>query len=319
MKLGLVLAGGGARGAFQIGVWKALKELGIDKYIQAISGTSIGALNGALFVQGDLGIAEQLWLSISREKILPIDNRSLITKGIIMAIGSRNINLIKKYIPRTLEQGNVSRGGLIEMLDEYLDFSHIRQSSISFYAACSEMPSLKAKYFRLNNYVEEEIKDILLATSALPMIYESEEIETKKYLDGGMSDNVPIQPLYGEGCDIILVVHLSKQQEIDRSKFPNTKIIEIMPSEIDESVLSGTLGFDSDDVRKRIKIGYDDAKNLLEPIMELARFQMMRAPQQAVSSFGKSLVANSSKFFCRMVSPDKQKIEVDENTEKESM
>lgn len=319
MKLGLVLAGGGGRGAFQIGVWRALKELGIDKYVQAVSGTSIGALNGALFVQGDLETAEQLWLSISREKILPIDNKALITKGIMMAIGSRNINLIKRYMPKTLEQGNISREGLIEILDEHLNFSYIRQSNISFYATCSEMPSLKAKYFKLNNYMEDEIKDILLATSALPMIYESEEIETRKYLDGGMADNVPVQPLYGEGCDIILVVHLSRQQQIDRSKFPNAKIIEIMPSEINEGILSGTLDFNSEEIRKKIRIGYDDAKNLLEPIIELTKFQMGKARKEAVTSLGKSLVNNSSRFLEKMIKSYKQKNQVNEVVEKDNI
>ena len=55
MKIGLVLAGGGARGAYQIGIWKALRELNIDKHISVVSGTSIGALNAILFMQGDLG------------------------------------------------------------------------------------------------------------------------------------------------------------------------------------------------------------------------------------------------------------------------
>lgn len=51
MKLGLVLAGGGARGAYQIEVWKALAKLKIDKYIKVVSGISIGVLNTILFLQ----------------------------------------------------------------------------------------------------------------------------------------------------------------------------------------------------------------------------------------------------------------------------
>lgn len=49
LKLGLVFAGGGGKGAYQIGVWKALIEKGLDKYVTCISGTSIGGLNSALF------------------------------------------------------------------------------------------------------------------------------------------------------------------------------------------------------------------------------------------------------------------------------
>lgn len=50
---GLVFDGGGARGAYQIGAWKALEEAGVK--IQAVAGTSVGALNGALVCMGDLG------------------------------------------------------------------------------------------------------------------------------------------------------------------------------------------------------------------------------------------------------------------------
>ena len=63
MEYGLVLAGGGVRGAYQIGVWKALKELKIK--VSAVSGVSIGAVNGALFVQGSKTKAERLWNKIA--------------------------------------------------------------------------------------------------------------------------------------------------------------------------------------------------------------------------------------------------------------
>ncbi len=53
MKVGLVLSGGGGKGAYEIGVWEAIKELNIDKYIKVVSGTSIGAINAALFAQDD--------------------------------------------------------------------------------------------------------------------------------------------------------------------------------------------------------------------------------------------------------------------------
>ena len=54
---GIVLEGGGARGAYQIGVWKALREAGMK--IKGVAGTSVGALNGALICMDDLGKAEE--------------------------------------------------------------------------------------------------------------------------------------------------------------------------------------------------------------------------------------------------------------------
>lgn len=83
MKVGLVLAGGGSRGAYQIGVWKALSELNIDKYIEVVSGTSIGALNAMLFLQGNFNLAEEIWCSLTKEEILPLEEKDLIVKGIL--------------------------------------------------------------------------------------------------------------------------------------------------------------------------------------------------------------------------------------------
>ena len=68
MKTGIALAGGGSKGSYQIGVWKALRELGIDYDI--VTGTSIGAINGALMVMGDYERAERLWSTITVEDIM---------------------------------------------------------------------------------------------------------------------------------------------------------------------------------------------------------------------------------------------------------
>ena len=68
MKTGIALAGGGSKGSYQIGVWKALRELGVDYDI--VTGTSIGAINGALMVMGDYERAERLWSTITVEDIM---------------------------------------------------------------------------------------------------------------------------------------------------------------------------------------------------------------------------------------------------------
>lgn len=270
MKIGLVLAGGGARGAYQIGVWKALRKLNIDKYIKAIAGTSIGGLNAVFFSQGNLELAEDVWLNISVEKIFPTDHKDLLTKSLLLAIGSKNLNFIKKYMPKAINGGDIARDGLIDIIDEYLDFDKIKNNDKVCYAACSEIPKLEPKYFKINNYSNEDIKKILLATSALPMIYESENIEGKSYLDGGMTDNVPIQPVYGEDCDIIIVVPLELNFKVNRALYPNSKIIEISPSEMEEGFIDGALDFTKDNSIKRIKLGYEDTINQLTPIMDIA-------------------------------------------------
>lgn len=294
LKIGLVLAGGGGKGAYEIGVWKALKELGIDKHITAVSGTSIGALNAVLFAQGDYEVAENIWLNLTREKILPIDNKELVKKGMMLFIGSKSLNLIKKVSPKSLEQGGLSREGLLEIMEEHIDFKKLLTGNRTCYAACSEIPELNARYFKLNDYDEEVAKKILCASSALPLLYESEEIQCRKYIDGGMADNVPIQPLYGEGCNIIFVVHLSRDCYIDKSKFPGARIVEIIPSEEPGGIISGVLDFSKDAIQKRIFEGYEDAKSLIEPIMDIAKLQFQRMPFEVMESIGKNIASKSS-------------------------
>ncbi len=293
VKIGLVLAGGGGKGAYQIGVWRAFRELGIDKYINSVSGTSIGALNAALFAMDDYIAAEEIWLNITKEKVLPVDNMELITKGIKLFIGNKNINFIKKFTPKLLEQGNVSREELLKIMKQYIDFNKLMSISMEAYAACTEIPEIKAKYFKLNNYDERTIIKILCATSAIPSIYEAEEIEGKKYVDGGMVDNIPVQPVYGEGCDIIFVVHLSKDTLIDRSKFPNARIIQIVPSSSQGGIFTGMLDFSRESIKKRMAIGYEDAMNLIAPLLEIGAHKAKRAPLEAVTNAGRKIVSQS--------------------------
>lgn len=271
MKIGLVLAGGGGRGAYQIGVMKALRELSLDKYIKVISGTSIGALNAILFMSDDLDKAIDIWKSISKEEILPTDDNNLTIRSMLLHLGIKNMSFIKKYIPKIILGGNISRDGLINIMNK-IDFDFINKSEKICYAACTDSTKLTARYFKINDYEEEDIKKILLATSAIPMIYDYEEIESIKYLDGGIVDNVPIQPVYGENCDIIIVVHLAKESDIDKRLFPNTHIIEILPTIMEDGLFEGTLEFDEDMSRKRMNIGYEDTIEIIKPIMELTRY-----------------------------------------------
>ena len=68
LKRGLVLGGGGSRGAYEIGVWRAARELGI--HFDVVTGTSIGALNGALVVQGDYDFAVEMWKNMNYEAVM---------------------------------------------------------------------------------------------------------------------------------------------------------------------------------------------------------------------------------------------------------
>lgn len=117
----------------------------------------------------------------------------------------------------------------------------IKNLNINGYATCTSIPEIRAKYFKFNENSTEDIKNILYATSAVPLIYDSAIINNVSYLDGGIVDNVPIQPVYGEGYDVIIVVKLSVDSYIDIEKYPNTKIIEINSLESEGADLRGMM------------------------------------------------------------------------------
>lgn len=271
MKVGLVFSGGGGKGAYELGVWRALKEMKVDKYIKAVSGASIGAINAALFVQDDLDKAIEMWKEVTLEKMVPISNSELIKKGVALTLGSMNMNVVKKYLTNRIQHGDVPRDGAKAIIDKYINVDKLKERKMNLYVSCTAMPEFVPEYFKVNLYEEPIIKSILLGTACLPMIYESEEIFGKCYLDGGLVDNTPIKPLYDEGCDIIIAVLLSREIKIEREKFPNAKIIEIIPSEIESKVLEGLLNLDEEAKNRRIENGYNDTRHLLEPIFEISR------------------------------------------------
>lgn len=275
-KIGLVFAGGGGKGAYQIGVWKALKEFGVTDNIQGLSGTSVGALNSALFLQGDIRTAEEVWGSISNDKILSINAKTVTKILALLGLNPSGGKLAALFIKSLEDHGIFSREGLEEIIDEYLNISFITTSYVSFYATCLEKGfKNKLEYFKLNNCSKNRFKSILLATSAIPVVFGSEEIGGKEYIDGGFfgGDNNPVKPLYDEGFNLIFVVHLKRSSSVDHNQFPNAKIIEVFPQEDQGGFFNGTLDFSPESAKQRIKQGYKDMKDILDPIYKMAKTQ----------------------------------------------
>lgn len=277
LRYGLVLAGGGGKGAYQIGVLKALASLGFDvRQFSAISGTSIGALNLALFVQNDLELAEQIWLSVTPDQIFSFNPHTIVTQYLRSIPLSQSARaLLIKWAFSTAVHGVFSRSGLLGIIDRHIDLNLIsRHSTGLLTAVCMEFPLPKVKYFQLNTFSPDRIKSILLASSAIPLIYNPVQIDGKFYVDGGIVDNVPILPIYRLGCDIIIVVHLSPSVLINQDDFAGAKIFEIVPSQSLGSFINGTLDFSLAGIRKRIDLGYQDGLRIADMVRSFAMVQV---------------------------------------------
>ena len=273
-KLGIVLDGGGGKGAYQIGVWKYSKESKLYNSISAISGTSVGGLNSCLFALDEYNLAETIWTQKIQDKILSIDiDIKEICSKIALQFGIQNFvpgASIISFFTMLSTRGYFSRKGLIEIIDEYVDLNELSKMEFPIYATCVELPLFETRYFKLNGYDTETIKKILLATSAIPIIFPNEEIEGKYYYDGGIKDNSPITPLYEEGCTDIIVIHL-KADEILKDRREGVNIYEICPQEDLGNFFKGTLDFSTEGAYRRIEQGYRDAKEILSPVVDIAK------------------------------------------------
>ncbi len=287
-KIGLVLAGGGGKGAYHIGVWKALRETGLDRYVAAISGTSVGGLNAALFLQGDFENAVHIWENISTEKILTPKYGLRQDMQQTVDYDAKKYHGMYVYIPR----------GLTEFIRNNLDMRIFDNSDINCYMTCSgkmkdgkalnsymelypqpdgtkaykKYVDGKATYFNMRAFSPDERETILLATSSIPMLFPKEKIGGYDYRDGGLVDNLPVEPLYRlEKCEIIVVVHLSTNKQLLTSKkedFPNAVILEIRPKQEQGGFFAGTLDFNAENAKRRIQQGYDDNIVMFRNIQE---------------------------------------------------
>ena len=278
----LVLGGGGGKGAYQIGVWKALRELDVEPNITAVAGTSVGALNALLFATGDYELAESIWSNLSKEQILTPKTLSeylgdimgkstsqianIIQSRIKPLVGTVEVSvlpLIALNIARFLFQtGSFSRSGLSQLIEQNRIAEQTFQSGIDIYAVCASLPKLQLHTFHLNDYTSDVIKDIVLASSAIPGVFPPQKIGRTEYYDGGLCNNYPYDIEAIKEYKAIISVPLSVDDGIKRlEKSDNpigTKIIEILPSKHLGSFIEGTLDFSADGARKRIDLGYRD-------------------------------------------------------------
>ncbi|UQD50946.1 patatin-like phospholipase family protein [Bacillus methanolicus] len=236
----------------------------------------MGALNAALFLQGNLEKAEEVWLNITPEKILTVDPLRYLEK-VKSRLPNRLFSSLNSLCTKFIGHGWFSREGLLRIIRQDVNLSIISNSHIHCYATCLHADRLEVEYFQINGYENDHIESILLASSAIPFIFDPVEINGEMYWDGGVplpnSDNIPVRPLYEIGCDLIFVVHLSRENPVEHEHFPNAQIIEIIPQEDQGGFFDGTLDFTSSGSQRRMKQGYDDAKRILQPIFDMVIVQ----------------------------------------------
>lgn len=183
MKVGLVLSGGGARGIAHLGVMKALEELHIP--INIISGASFGAIAGAFYADGH-----------TPEEIFKIIVKT---------------NLFKILQPAINWTGLLNFEKSEHLFEQYLTARTFEELKLPLTVVATNVKKGKSKFF----YSGELIRPIL-ASSCLPVIFNPVKIDKKLFIDGGILNNLPVEPLIGH-CDKIIGVHTNP---IDAKNMP---------------------------------------------------------------------------------------------------
>jgi len=271
-KLGLVFAGGGGKGAYEVGVYKALQEYGVDKNIKAVSGTSVGGLNGALFAKGDLELALRVWEEMNPKKILQINPEKILSILSKFHLGIGTLTLIGEKLGFLKSEGVFTQNGLKSIVESSLKDGELK-SKIPFYICATDVSdklSWKPLYKKLNDLDYKTQIEYLLATSAIPVAFPTTIVEERELLDGFLTDNTPVKPLIeNEGCTNIIVVLLGRSESITKLKkeYPDVSFWEIVPS-ADTKESLGSLDFKQERAQKLISMGYEDTIKILKDLHE---------------------------------------------------
>lgn len=248
---GLVFAGGGAKGAYQIGVWKALNELNID--IDIVCGTSVGALNGAYFAQNMFDEALDMWENMSMDTVFKdefglLDNiEQFYNKGIT----STDLSILKNLYNHITTHKGLNIDPLREIIDHNLDESLIKSTGIEFGLVTIDLTNRKTEKIFASELNEGELKYYLLGSAMIPG-FSQDKNHNLKFADGGIIDNMPIKMVIEKGYKDIIAVDLGNKRT---PKYKGVNITHIKPSE----PLGGVLYFNQQQSKKNIKLGYLDA------------------------------------------------------------
>mgnify|MGYP002679773564 FL=1 len=235
----LVLAGGGARGSYQVGVWRALTELGWRP--QIITGTSVGSLNGAMFALDLYETARDMWMTIRSQDVMELPEEHA------------DLSELHAFLRDAVRAGGMDVTPLEEIVERVLDEDKLRASPIRFGLVTVEQKGLKARELPLEEIPQGKVKDYLLASAACFPALRARQIDGVKFLDGGYSDNMPTGLAKTMGADELVCVDLEGVgiTRPNRTGLPTTLIKSYWE-------LGDILHFDPDTARRNIELGYYD-------------------------------------------------------------
>ena len=237
MKRALVFGGGGSKGAYELGVWRALEELGIS--FDIVTGTSIGAMIGAMYVQKQYERCLELWEKLSVDDIIANGVNLDMDIELLMSQKGRYKTLLKSYVKNKLQ--------------DYFDAERFFSSNIDYACMCVNVTKKQPQPIFRKDMSKDTALDYIIASASCFPAFPMKEIEGEHYVDGGYYDNVPIELARSMGAQQIVAVDLKAvgKKKIHR---PQKDVVYIEP----QVSLGSFLLFDQERIHRNMERGYQD-------------------------------------------------------------
>ncbi len=233
MNIGLVLSGGFAKGAYQVGALRAISEFIPKEEIKYVSAASIGVLNGYGYLTDNLDRVEELW-----KHICPEDTRLLMTYLLRSSLLQQNIKrLYDPSVPITAR----------------------------FYCSLLDMSHWKIVYKDLSKVPACKLIRYMKAAIAMPVYNKPVVVDRVSYYDGGTVDNIPVFPLMKHNVDYVICMYFDDVSYKFENTYFNNKIINItFPC---ETAMKHSLVVTRESIDEMIRFGYEHTKQVLTPIL----------------------------------------------------
>lgn len=245
MRRALVLSGGGAKGAYQIGVWKALRQLKIK--IDIVTGTSVGALNGSLMVQGDFRKAKKLWEHMNFEFVFD--------KEILKQYNhcQTTLDMIHMF-SNSFRTGGMEIKNLELLVKRYFRPNKFFSSKTDFGISTYNFSDLKPLKITKKEMSKKLVTDYIIASSSCFPAFQMKKIGKKKYIDGGVFDYLPINLALDMGAEEVIAVDLHALGIKEKVRKTNVAITYIEP----QNDIGGFLNFNATNATRAMRYGYLD-------------------------------------------------------------
>ena len=230
MKIGIVLSGGMAKGAYQAGALRAIGEYINLEDITCVSATSVGTLNAYAFLNERLDILDDLWRDICQD-------------------GTR------RFV------GQISRSSVVQTCIRHICRPEDRMNT-DFYTTLWDLKNFSLYYKNLNCINSALMPLYLKASVAIPVYNKAVPLNGHEYFDGGAIDNIPVFPLIRRDLDFIICIHFDESCYVFENSDFDSKILKIVfPS---KNFVRQTAFFDKKNIDEMLKVGYSHTKDVLD-------------------------------------------------------